>query len=328
MLSITTADNVSHLDAEGAALSGQESELDRYRALLRDANDEPKRLALIQLLINEGARDKFAAKPQTIEPEQLPRPLPFEPALTHPNASSRGAALPAKGEVVGENQVRPGLDDLPPKIAKLTARLESIPPQQPHSESPTPNSANAPSGPPASENVQRPDSGQTNPGSVTNSIATEPLASDDVVSLIANLLSDDAAPAVSAPAGALVSVPTDAAPSDIEKAIASLLRGGLQRPEPSIAPTPGNDEENSIAAQIQDDAAPAVSAPAGALVSVPTDAAPSDIEKAIAGLLRGLQRPEPSIALTPGNDEENSIAAQIQAALENLQLHQNKSRPG
>jgi hypothetical protein len=34
----------------------------RYRALLKAADDEPKRLALIQLLIGEGARDKQAAK--------------------------------------------------------------------------------------------------------------------------------------------------------------------------------------------------------------------------------------------------------------------------
>jgi hypothetical protein len=32
----------------------------RYRALLRDANDESKRRALIQLLIEEGAREKLA----------------------------------------------------------------------------------------------------------------------------------------------------------------------------------------------------------------------------------------------------------------------------
>lgn len=32
---------------------------DRYRQLLAEATDEPKRLALIQLLIDEGARDKL-----------------------------------------------------------------------------------------------------------------------------------------------------------------------------------------------------------------------------------------------------------------------------
>jgi len=34
---------------------------DRYRKLLAEANDEPKRLALIQLLIDEKAKDRLAA---------------------------------------------------------------------------------------------------------------------------------------------------------------------------------------------------------------------------------------------------------------------------
>jgi hypothetical protein len=35
-------------------------DFDRYRKLLADANDEPKRLALINLLIEEKARDRLA----------------------------------------------------------------------------------------------------------------------------------------------------------------------------------------------------------------------------------------------------------------------------
>ena len=35
---------------------------DRYRQLLADAVDEPKRLALIQLLIEERAMDRLAAQ--------------------------------------------------------------------------------------------------------------------------------------------------------------------------------------------------------------------------------------------------------------------------
>lgn len=42
------------------AVSEPDADHYRYRALLRDANDEPKRLALIQLLIEEGAREKLA----------------------------------------------------------------------------------------------------------------------------------------------------------------------------------------------------------------------------------------------------------------------------
>ena len=33
---------------------------DRYRRLLAEANDEPKRLALIKLLIDEKAKDRLA----------------------------------------------------------------------------------------------------------------------------------------------------------------------------------------------------------------------------------------------------------------------------
>ena len=181
--------NVSYLEAGrgGAVLGTRDSELDRYRALLRDADDERKRLALIQLLIDEGARDKFAAKQQTAQPVQLPRSLPFEPqASAHPNVSSGEAALLDGGESV------------------------------------------------ASE-----------------SIAPKPSASEDVVSLIANLLDDKPAPAISAPTSVRVSRPTDVAPSDeIEKEITSLLKG-LPRAAPSIAPTSDNEERNSILAQIQ-----------------------------------------------------------------------------
>ena len=37
-------------------------DFDRYRKLLAEANDEPKRMALIELLVVEGARAKLAAQ--------------------------------------------------------------------------------------------------------------------------------------------------------------------------------------------------------------------------------------------------------------------------
>jgi uncharacterized protein YjaZ len=37
-------------------------DFDRYRKLLAEANDEPKRVALIELLVAEGARAKLAAQ--------------------------------------------------------------------------------------------------------------------------------------------------------------------------------------------------------------------------------------------------------------------------
>jgi hypothetical protein len=37
-------------------------DFDRYRKLLAEADDEPKRIALIELLVVEGARAKLAAQ--------------------------------------------------------------------------------------------------------------------------------------------------------------------------------------------------------------------------------------------------------------------------
>jgi hypothetical protein len=154
----------------GAVLSTRESELDRYRALLRGADDEPKRLALIQLLIDEGARDKLAAKRQKEQLPEEPPPL-LRQASAHPDVSSREAVF-----------------------------LEG-------SES-----------------------------------AALPLASEDVASLISNLLIEHPAPPRSA-----TEVPTHAAPSnEIEKQITNLLKG-LSHARSRVA-TSGSEEDNAIVA--------------------------------------------------------------------------------
>ena len=48
----------------GASMSRPDPgfDFDRYRKLLAEANDEPKRVALIELLVVEGARAKLAAQ--------------------------------------------------------------------------------------------------------------------------------------------------------------------------------------------------------------------------------------------------------------------------
>jgi hypothetical protein len=54
-------------------------DFDRYRKLLAEANDEPKRVALIELLVVEGARDKLAALRRGIGGERnsgLPKKQP------------------------------------------------------------------------------------------------------------------------------------------------------------------------------------------------------------------------------------------------------------
>jgi hypothetical protein len=52
------------MQVRGAPMNQQDSGFDypRYRKLLAEAVDEPKRLALIKLLIDERARDKLAAQ--------------------------------------------------------------------------------------------------------------------------------------------------------------------------------------------------------------------------------------------------------------------------
>jgi hypothetical protein len=94
-------------------LSTPDFDFDRYLALLRDADDEPKRLALIQLLIDEEARLKLSAKREAAESERLPEPKPPVPlpqVSTGPDIVSREATLieggasilpePQAGEVV------------------------------------------------------------------------------------------------------------------------------------------------------------------------------------------------------------------------------------
>lgn len=47
---------------EGKNMSDAEFDFDRYKRLLAEATDEPKRLALIELLIEERARDRLVAQ--------------------------------------------------------------------------------------------------------------------------------------------------------------------------------------------------------------------------------------------------------------------------
>ena len=82
----------------------------RYRALLKAADDEPKRLALIQLLIREGARDKLAAKSKVAGPETpLPRsfmlPVPTAEALPQEATPSNERERLGKAQILVNKQV-------------------------------------------------------------------------------------------------------------------------------------------------------------------------------------------------------------------------------
>jgi hypothetical protein len=54
--------NISSRVLRGGVMSGEDTAYnsDRYRRLLAEADDEPKRLAFIKLLIEEKARDRLA----------------------------------------------------------------------------------------------------------------------------------------------------------------------------------------------------------------------------------------------------------------------------
>jgi hypothetical protein len=78
-------------------MSERDADHYRYRALLKDADDEPKRLALIQLLIDEGARDKLAAKAGAAKLERM-LPLPAVMPWVRPELSSHEAALPKESQ--------------------------------------------------------------------------------------------------------------------------------------------------------------------------------------------------------------------------------------
>jgi hypothetical protein len=51
-------------------------DFDRYRKLLAEATDEPKRMALIDLLVVEGARAKLAAQRLGARISDLPKSQP------------------------------------------------------------------------------------------------------------------------------------------------------------------------------------------------------------------------------------------------------------
>jgi hypothetical protein len=176
------------------------ADLDRYLALLRDADDEAKRLALIQLLIAEGARGKLAAKSAPVEtkhtlPQQLPLELPasreLPPLRSEPLASSLNESSSNEEPQNGVHFDR-GQAHLPlPGIGR------------------SPDAAAAAALPP---------------------VLPAPSRADELVDKIAKLLSARPDFAKAAPAATLGSPP--AGPSsgnDVENSIAALIRAELAK---------------------------------------------------------------------------------------------------
>jgi len=190
----------------------------RYRALLKAADDEPKRLALIQLLISEGARDKLAAKSKVAEPETpLPQPRPFMLPVPTAEARPQEATPSSERESLGEDQISSTADDVSMKFADLAARLslrahELESPAFP-SQPPEPKSYTEPSPEIERQNVVTTFEMAT--GDSVTSIPSEPSPADDLADRIAKLLSGRAAPR-QAPPAATIESSSAAPPSDSE----------------------------------------------------------------------------------------------------------------
>jgi hypothetical protein len=102
----------------------------RYRALLKAADDEAKRLALIQLLIEERARDKLAehskrafAETPLLESLPLTNPVPRqEVALANISTQPSGTQVPATADDVSLRSVT-----LAMRVKELTPHREPEP---------------------------------------------------------------------------------------------------------------------------------------------------------------------------------------------------------
>ena len=182
-------------------MSGLDTDLDRYLALLKDANDEPKRWALIQLLIAEGAMDKFAAKSKPVETKPpLPQPLPFE------SSASLELPPPLRFEPLTSSPTRPMLKQDPQNAGHFDRGQAHLPLPEP----------GQPSGAAATE--------------AAPPVLPEPSRADELVDKIARLLSERPDFAKAAPAATNGSPSAAQSPgNDVENSIAALIRAELAR---------------------------------------------------------------------------------------------------
>jgi hypothetical protein len=308
----------------------------RYRALLKAADDEPKRLALIQLLISEGARDKLAAKSKVAEPETpLPQPRPFMLPVPTAEALPEEATPSNERERLGEAQISSTADDVSMKFADLAARLslrahELESPAFP-SQPPEPKLYTEPSIESEPQNVVA--TFETATGGSVTSIPSEPSPADDLADRIAKLLSGRAAPRQVQPA-ATIALPSGAlSGSSVENSIASRIQTALT--ESVSVRGPQNALEHVDRGELQHSLKPV------AIVSEATNpeaigspaADPASTNDLVERFVRLLSRrsvpsqaqPAATIASSPAappsdSETENSIMLQIQAALAKQKL--------
>jgi hypothetical protein len=287
----------------------------RYRALLKDADDEPKRLALIQLLIDEKARERLVPQLTTTNTELLPEHQPYmAPVPTHrevpPKAVETGAgrwpveintAAAADETLVGltHSAPRPGTSELGPP-----ALLLSQPPEpEPFHElaEPTPQKAVA-----TLEKVTI--------GPVT-SIPSEPSRPGDLADRIAKALSGRAASANAGPVAPMaLSSGAPPAASDVE--IAARIEAALMEltrvhgPRDEFEYLGGDEARLSLPA-------PSETPSPEAMRSVPVVRGSTHdlIARFVRLMSKRLVLPSAPIAPQSDDEEENSIVLQIQAAL-------------
>ena len=304
-------------------MSEPDADHHRYRALLRDADDEPKRLALIQLLIDEGARDRFAARLKPSKPEPLPeyqRFLPFAAPLPAQRASHEVAG-PAPHPWSDQTDLSAAADDAAMDGTDLAARPDILEPEPPT--------------PPSEPRAPEPHDGPTEPtpqkimalervtiGPVT-SIPLEPSRPDDLADRVARALSGHAASANAGPVASMASSSgTPPAASDVE--IAARIEAALAELTRVHGPQDDVEELGGGEARLPLWLAPAPSETAipEAMRSVPAiRPAKHDLIERFARLLGkrmvppAAAIPSAPVAFPPGDEEENSIVLQIQAAL-------------
>ena len=290
----------------------------RYRALLRDADDEPKRLALIQLLIDEGARDKLAAqlKRSRSEPQferpPLMRPVPMDREVPE-RAVKSGPQWPGEANVAGPADDA-SLD--PARLATRPGTSERAPPAL-ASEPPRPAPCHDELTEPPPQSVVA--ALETATGGPDPLIAAEPSCADDLADMVATRVGGGAASADAGPVAAIAS-PSGTQPTASDAEIASRIQAALaeltrvHRQQDDLEPVGGGEARLPLPA-------PSVARPEAMRSVTVFRASSHDLIDRFVRLM-GRRLTPPTAALPPASaappsdtDEDNSIAAQIQAAL-------------
>ena len=302
-------------------MSEADADHHRYRALLRDADDEPKRLALIQLLIDERARDRLAVRLKPSRPEPSPEYEPFVPFAAPMPAqrlvTSHEVAEPAARLWFDEPDRSAAAADAPIDSADWAARPSVSEPEPPTPPFQPPAPGPEPTELPPQETAAAPESLAVVRDASTPSEASRP---DDLSDRVARFVSGRAASANAGPVASVVSFPgTPPAVSEleiaaqIEAALTELTR--VHRPQEQL-------DVGEVRLSLPPPLAASEITTPEATRSVPAvGTATHDLIARFARLLRKrLVAPAAAVPSAPDgssadDEEENSIVRQIEAAL-------------